>query len=141
MRQRTTGQWWRRQESAGLRLVVEGAEGALDIADFRAFRQAGFDVAQCDGPSCDGACPTQRGEPCSLVGNADVVLTTLDAGTAVAAAVRALHPEVPVVVEVRREPGAVVEVPPGCTALPFPTSVDGQVRVLRRAATRPDPPG
>lgn len=136
MLQRTTSQWWRRQESARLRLVVEGSERSLDIADFRAFRDAGFDVAQCGGAESEGACPVQRGERCSLIDNADVVLATIGAGAALAEAVRSVHPAVPLVVEVPRDDKAAADLlPPDCTAMPFPASIDGQLRVLRRAAT------
>jgi hypothetical protein len=43
---------------------------------------------------------------------------------------------VPVVAEVRRDDTAREPLPEGCTVLAFPSSVDEQIRVLRRSARR-----
>lgn len=145
MLQRTSGHWWTGHGTARPRLVVEGGGHGLDMADFRAYTDGGFDVAQCSGPGRVGDCPTQRGERCPLVDRADVVLTTVDAGASVAEAVRTVHPDVALVVEVPREArrgeaagtGDLDAVPEGCTALPFPSSIRGQLRTLHAAAMGP----
>jgi hypothetical protein len=137
MKQRVPRRTW---SSPGLtgrrpRLLVEDSRPALAISDFSLFQDAGFDVAFCHGPGSDpGACPLLRGQQCTLVARADVVLHGLDPGLCVAAAIRRHRPELPVVVEQpRQEPGATYPVPAGCLPLPYPCSVRGQIDALLRA--------
>jgi len=117
------------------RLLIEDGRPVLAISDFSLFQDAGFDVAFCGGPGGDpGGCPLVRGEPCLLVAGADVVLHGLEPRLGVAAAIRRQRPELPVVVEQRRqEDGTVEPVPAGCIPLGYPCSVAGQIDAVRRA--------
>ncbi len=119
------------------RLLVESRAPGVDIANFDAFRDAGFAVTVCEGPAdVAGECPLVRGEPCSLVDEADVVLFDLDdhpARWAVLDDLRATRPELPVVVRAQ-EPAALGY--PGCSTIRTTTSVNGQVSALRKAVMR-----
>ena len=119
------------------RLLVESRAPGVDIANFNAFRGAGFEVTVCEGPSdAPGECPLVRGEPCSLVAEADVVLFDLDeqpARTAVLGSLRASRPELPVVIRAQ-DPAA--EGHAGCTTIRTTDSVNGQVYALRKAVMR-----
>jgi hypothetical protein len=118
------------------RLLIESRAPGVDIANFDAFQCAGFDVAVCDGPGeRPSECPLVRGEPCSLVDDADVVLfepCDLPWRTAVLGALRASRPELPVVVRTD-EPA---EDYGGCQTIHTTTSVNGQVSALHKAVMR-----
>jgi len=137
MKQRIPRRTWSSPHPSGRhpRLLIEDSHPALAISDFSLFRDAGFDVAFCSGPGGDPAdCPLVRGQRCVLVDGADVVLHGLDAETGVAAAIRRQRPQLPVVVEQRRQQaGAADPVPGGCIPLGFPCSVPGQIDALLRA--------
>ena len=123
------------RRSAPVRVLVETDDPALAICDFAAFVDAGFDVVVCGGPLGGQPCPALDGQPCAAVHEADVVFNTLhDAGTrnAVAGAVRAMTPDVGVVV--CAPPDA--ELPDGCVPVSDVTSVPGQIAALRRTAFR-----
>lgn len=65
-------------------------------------KAAGFRVLACPGPSGEwSGCPALRGEPCPLVGGADVVLDALpgDPERSLQASHHRLHPSVPVCVQ------------------------------------------
>jgi len=137
MKQRVSRRTW---SSPGLpgrrpRLLIEDGRSALAISDFSLFRNAGFDVAFCSGPGRDLAdCPLVRGQRCPLVDGADVVLHGLDVGAGVAAAIRRQRPELPVVIEHRRQQADAADpVPSGCVPLGYPCSVRGQIDALQRA--------
>jgi hypothetical protein len=118
------------------RLLMESHEPGVDIANFDAFRDAGFDVSVCEGPADAVECPLVRGEPCPLVNEADVVLFDVDdqpARWAVLDALRASRPELPVVVRAQ-DPAALGY--PGCSTIRTTTSVNGQVSALRKAVMR-----
>lgn len=76
----------------------------IDMADQEAdsLRRAGFDVEQCSGPT-RGPCPVLNGRPCAWVDRADVLVYDVWAtgesedGQRLIEELRALHPEVPVV--------------------------------------------
>lgn len=137
MEQRVPGRSWfsPREGLHRPRVLIEDDHPALAISDFSAFRDAGFDVAMCSGPDrLPERCPLLRGEQCGVVASADVVLNGLDPRLGVAAAIRHQHPGVAVVVEQQRfADGSVAAVPPGCTPLVFPCSVNGQLEALRAA--------
>jgi hypothetical protein len=146
MKQRVPRRTWSAPGLPGRRprLLVEDSRAALAVSDFSLFQDAGFDVAFCSGPGRDPRdCPLLRGQQCALVAGADVVLHGLDPGLGVAAAIRRHRPELPVVVEQRRQQdGAADPVPAGCVPLGYPCSVNGQIDALlrveaaaRRAAT------
>jgi len=118
MKQRVPRRSWYSPSGAERRprLLIEDDHPALEISDFAAFRDAGFDVAFCSGPP--GGCPLLRGADCEVLAGADVVLHGLDSG--MADAIRWWHPEVPVVVK-------------GGTGIPAGCSVKGQVEAVRRA--------
>jgi hypothetical protein len=122
-----------------VKVVVETTDEALAVSDFRRYRDAGLDVTVCGGPVGGERCPLVEGGRCAPAGQADVVLFGLGVRGDILAAHRARHPSVPVVVEVRRDGDRPPDVD-GCTVLPFPSSVDEQVRVLHRAARRFEQP-
>ena len=117
------------------RVLIEDDHQALAISDFSLFEQAGLDIAFCSGPGADPrACPLLCGEPCPVVARAEAVLHGLDPALGIAAAIRRQHPGLPVVVEQRRGPGGdQPPAPEGCTALPCPSSVKGQIDAVWRA--------
>jgi hypothetical protein len=118
MKQRVSRRSWYSPAGAKGRphLLIEDDHPALEISDFAAFRDAGFDVAFCSGPA--NGCPLLRGADCEVLASADVVLHGLDAG--MADAIRWWHPELPVVVK-------------GGPGIPADCSVKGQVEAVRRA--------
>jgi hypothetical protein len=119
-------------------LLIESTEPGLDISDFTAFRNAGFEVSVCGGPATDAAeCPVVRDEPCPLLAEADVVLFDLDSDpttrSEVLAAMRANRPGLPVVVRSNAPPGTAAHVDPTIRAT---TSVNGQIAALHKAVLR-----
>jgi hypothetical protein len=134
MWQRTGGRAWR-SPASGYRVLIENPSPALQLADFSVFSDAGLDVALCSGPDGDAECPLVEGRSCPLADGADVIMFGLDAvtGPEILERLQATHPTLPIVVEVRRS--ETVDVPDGCVPMPFPATVDEQVRVVRRAAT------
>ena len=138
MLKRASERWRSASHSERPRVLVEDPNGAFRNADFRAFEQAGFDVALCTGPDADTDCPLHDSQRCGLVERADVILfglgTTDERSRAVLRALRTHYPETPVVVEVPRERSQDdAHLPEGCLALAFPASIDGQTRVLWEA--------
>jgi hypothetical protein len=109
------------------RVLIETADKALLISDFRFLVDDGFDVATCAGPGHDRLrCPVLRGEECELVEQADVVLHALDRGR-----------QIPVLVQrPKRQGGPPIPVPEGCMPLDMPCSVGGQLRAIQRAVGR-----
>jgi len=138
MYQRPFRPWWEDQPQHRPRLLIEDPSPALEVAEFRCFEDAGFDVALCSGPGEDQGCPLVTGDGCRLVDGADVVL--MGPGMAahrseVAAAIHRRRPGVPIVVQVPRDDAG--QCPPGCVAETVPASVDGQVRAVSRALDHP----
>jgi hypothetical protein len=124
-------------------LLVESPDPLLAIANFDAFRDAGFQVMVCGGPGVDAhECPVVRGEPCPLMAAADVVLFDLDGDppgrsevltasrSEVLAAMRANRPELPIVVMSTAPAAGTAS---GCATIRPITSVGGQVTALQRA--------
>jgi hypothetical protein len=123
MKQRVPRRSWYSPSGAGRRprLLIEDDHPALEISDFAAFRDAGFDVAFCSGPGVTrGSCPLLCGADCEVLAGADIVLHGLGTDSGVLADIRWWHPEVPVVVK-------------GGTGIPAGCSVKGQVEAVRRA--------
>jgi len=120
------------------RLLVESPDPVDAISDFDAFRNTGFEVMVCEGPSVDAhECPVVRGEPCPLMAEADVVLFDLDSDpltrSQVLAAMRATRPDLPIVV---RSASSAPATAGGCTTIRPTTSVGGQVSALQKAVLR-----
>jgi hypothetical protein len=117
------------------RVLIESADRALAVSDFRFLVDAGFEVATCAGPGHDAtSCPLLRGETCELVTQADVVVHALDPDLHIAAAIKRARPELPVIVQRPRvRQGEPRPVPDGCVALDMPCSVTGQLEAVRRA--------
>lgn len=119
------------------RLLIESRSPGAAIANFDAFRCAGFEITVCEGPSATPTeCPLVRGERCPLVDEADVVLFEADDQpwrAAVLGAVRASRPDLPVVL---RAQDPATEGYAGCTTIHTTASVNGQVYALRKAAMR-----
>ena len=137
MKQRVSRRTWYSPPSTGRRprVLIEDSHPALEISDFAAFRDAGFDVAYCSGPAAGeatgpGSCPLLGGADCEVLAGADVVLHGLDPASGVAADIRWWHPELPVVV--KTDDAA----PAGCTRIPACCSVRGQADAVRRALPR-----
>ena len=119
------------------RLLVESRAPGVDIANFDAFRCAGFEVTVCEGPNeAPTECPLVRGEPCPLASDADVVLFDLDddppARSAVLGALRTSRPDLPVVVRTAGPTDGYG----GCSTIRTTTSVNGQVSALHKAVMR-----
>jgi hypothetical protein len=135
MKQRVSRRTWYSPSSTGRRprVLIEDSHPALEISDFAAFRDAGFDVAYCSGPAAGaagpapGSCPLLCGADCEILAGADVVLHGLDPASGVAADIRWWHPELPVVAKTDGP------APAGCTRIPACCSVKGQVEAVRRA--------
>ncbi len=145
MKQRTTiSPWWSqrpRQPGTPIRLLVESDDPVLAVSDFTSYREAGIDVALCAGPAGQADdCPLVRGEHCELADGADVVLFQFDLsagpGAAVLAAMHASHPDVAVLVSTPRAEVHGAAEAQDFEPLPFPMSVQGQVRAIRSAARR-----
>jgi hypothetical protein len=135
MKQRIPRRTWRSAsaDTGRPRVLIEDDHEALAISDFSLFEQAGLDIAFCSGPGGETrACPLQRGEPCPLLARADAVLHGLDPGLGIATAIRRQYPGLPVVAEQRSGPGGNLP-PEGCTPLPYPCSVKGQIDAVWRA--------
>jgi hypothetical protein len=126
MKQRVPGRaWYSAAERRRPRLLIEDDHPALEISDFAAFRDAGFDVAFCSGPGgAPESCPLLGGADCDVLAGADVVLHGLEGG--LVADIRWWHPELPVIVKGGTTAG-------GCSAVPACCSVKGQVDAVRRA--------
>ncbi len=129
MKQRIPGRtWYSASERRRPHLLIEDDHPALEISDFAAFRDAGFDVAFCSGPGGDPkSCPLLGGADCDVLAGADVVLHGLEPG--LAADIRWWHPELQVIVKGATTAG-------GCSAIPACCSVKGQVDSVRRALSR-----
>lgn len=120
------------------RLLVESPEPGMEISNFDAFRCAGFEVTLCQGPGEEASeCPIERGEPCPLLADADVVFFDLDDRSPqraeVLAAMRANRPSLPIVV---RSSATSSPAAGGCATIGVATSVSGQVAALQKAALR-----
>lgn len=122
------------------RLLIEDPDPALQVAEFRLFEEAGFDVALCAGP-CEGdECSLIAGRGCELVDAADLVLMgpgMRDHRAEVADAILHQRPALPIVAQVPRS--APEQCPPGCVPGYYPVSVDGQIRLLWRALDTQSP--
>jgi hypothetical protein len=129
MKQRVPGRtWYSVSERRRPRLLIEDDHPALEISDFAAFRDAGFDVAFCSGPGgSPESCPLLGGADCDVLAGADVVLQGLEGG--LVADIRWWHPELPVIVKGGTTAG-------GCSAIPACCSVKGQLDAVRRALSK-----
>ena len=131
MKQRTLSPWSEVRHRQRPRVLIEDPHPSLQVAEFRWFEDAGFDVAVCSGPGEGDSCPLEAGGECRLAELADVVL--MGPGMAphratVAAELQRRRPGLPVVVQIPRgDPG---QCPPGCIAQFTPTSVNGQIRSI-----------
>lgn len=88
------------------RVLIEDPDGAVLSSCEEFLRRDGFDVAVCRGPQADGVhhCPLVTSGECSLTDGADVIYTALSwhdpKSREVLQAIRARHPQTPVVVEI-----------------------------------------
>lgn len=134
MKQRTLSSWSEVRHRQRPRVLVEDPHPALQVAEFRFFEDAGFDVAVCSGPEEANPCPLAEGGECRLAELADVVVMGPGMAphrAAVAAEMHRRRPDVPIVVQIPRgDPG---QCPPGCIPEYTPASVDGQIRSLWKA--------
>jgi hypothetical protein len=146
MRQRVPPRWGSPTRTRHIpRLLVEDDDPALAVSDFSRFRQAGFEVAWCSGPTgSSDACSLLRNGDCPLVRGADVVLHGLSSQAQIASAIRAAHPETALVQIVRAETSHSDQDPHESTAsdcvLSGSDDVETQVRALGHALSRRYPP-
>jgi hypothetical protein len=137
MLQRVPRRTWRSPsaDTGRPRVLIEDGHQALAISDFSLFERAGLDIAFCSGPGEDPrSCPLLRGEPCPLLDRAEAVLHCLDPALGIAAAIHRRRPGLPVVATQCRGPGGhQPPAPEGCTPLPWPSSVKGQIDAVWRA--------
>jgi len=137
MKQRTLSPWSEDRHRQRPRVLVEDPHPALQVAEFRYFEDAGFDVAVCTGPGEEAPCPLEQGGDCRLAELADVVVMGPGMAphrAAVAAEMHRRRPEVPVVVQMPRDDPD--QCPPGCIAQYVPSSVEGQIRSVWKALDR-----
>ena len=88
------------------RIVVENSDFGIGYAVERVLDEAGYEVAVCGGPDnlTKHECPLVFSGSCDLVSGADLIVHSLNPDrpehAEVLRAIRAKHPDVPVVVEV-----------------------------------------
>jgi hypothetical protein len=130
-------------------VVVENEDAMWQWAATNVLETAGYDVACCSGPHHlpRGRCPLVAGDRCSLVDEADVVVSGLGitdpANRAVLTALRTHRSQIPVIAEI--SPSRLAELHaeiPGCRTVPYPVgpkvlvdAVDGALRSPRDART------
>jgi DNA-binding NtrC family response regulator len=122
------------------RVLVENADAGVGFAMQRLLKDAAFAVECCGGPDHlrKHRCPLVEGGRCALVEGADVIVHSLNPDradqAAVLRAIRELHPQTPVVVEVPRPAmeahAALLE---GCTIVPMPATRATITDAVRRA--------
>ena len=122
------------------RVVVENPDFGIGFAVERVLENAGYEVAVCGGPDnlARHECPLVFTGACSLVSGADVVVHSLNPDRSehaeVLRALRAKHPDTPIVVEVpgpsaARHAGLL----DGCVVVPFPASRESLVGAVEEA--------
>lgn len=130
--------WGERDERQ--RVLVENPDFGVGFAIERVLEDAGYEVAVCGGPdSLRGhECPLVFTGACELVSGADVVVHSLNpdrsAHAEVLRALRAKHPDTPIVVEVpgpsaSRHEGLL----DGCVVVPFPATRESLVGAVAEA--------
>ena len=127
-------------EGAGPRIVVEEADPELRSSMADALQSAGYRTATCASPGLDGRgrCPLVRGPGCSVVEDADAVVSVATPGDGpeneVRAAIRAKEPDVAVVVVVPALTGARrPDLPAGSSVWTGPLTGAGVVAAVDRA--------
>lgn len=114
------------------RLLVESADAALAVSEFRMFADAGFIVAHCEGPTgSPWDCPLLRGGDCPLVAGADVILHVLEPVCGVLDAIKSRHPKKPVVALTWGR-GVGTGTPADVEIMTRRAPVESQIRALRR---------
>jgi len=122
------------------RVVVENPDFGIGFAVERVLENAGYDVTLCGGPDslARHECPLVFTGTCDLVSGADVVVHSLNPDRSehaeVLRALRATHPETPVVVEVPGPSAARHEgLLDGCVVVPFPASRESLIDAVAEA--------
>lgn len=122
------------------RVLVENADAGVGYAMQNLLKDEAFDVQYCGGPDHlrGHRCPLVTEGRCALVEGADVVVHSLNPDrpdqAAVLRAIKKLHPDTPVVVEVptpAREAHA--DLLEGCTIVPMPATRTAIIDGVRRA--------
>jgi hypothetical protein len=104
----------RRHRAANLVALVETTDPHGAVPQCVPLLDAGYDVVLCAGPRADQSCAALDGQPCPLVGDADVVINAVGDGAtraALARYVRDAAPDLPLAFVVDDD---VDGVPPGC---------------------------
>ena len=90
-------------------MLIEAGDGAEAFARVKLFERHGYDAAWCPGPpqALGSRCPLVAGRGCPLTDWADVVVNSLGiehpAGREVLESMRRSRPDLPVVLEARRD--------------------------------------
>ena len=125
------------------RVLVENRDVGVGDAIKRFLEAQGCEVAVCEGPDGipRGRCRVVFEEDCALAAGADVIVHGLNPDypehAEVLRALRAKHPEVPVVVEVptpavARHAGLLAD----CVVVPFPATGDALLAAVDQALAR-----
>jgi CheY-like chemotaxis protein len=122
------------------RILVENGDFGVGYAVERVLEEAGYEVAVCGGPDhlAHHECPLVFSDECALVAGADLVVHSLNPdrheNAEVLRALRAKHPDTPVVVEVAGPAAAHHEgLLAGCTVVAFPVTRDSLVEAVAGA--------
>lgn len=108
-------------------MVIENEDAMWQWAATKVLETAGYEVACCSGPRHlpRGRCPLVAGGQCSLVDDADLVVSGLGitdpANRAVLAALRERRGHIPLIAEI--SPSRLAELHaeiPGCRTVPYP---------------------
>ena len=136
-RQWSPGTWRSVRPGMRPRVLVETSDAAEQWAMEEALRDAGYEVAVCDGPAVYGApCPlVERGE-CELAAGANVVVNAfplrVPENQDVLWALQERCPATPVIVEARRhEVERYAELLEGCQVMPFSVTTAGLLSAVR----------
>lgn len=137
----TGGDWAERGDRP--RVLVENPDVGIGFALERFLEDEGCEVLCCGGPDAlhRHRCSLVFDEDCALAAGADVIVHGLNPDrpehAEVLRALRARHPDTPLVVEVpaptaARHPGLL----DGCVVVPFPATRDSLREALGRALAR-----
>lgn len=126
------------------RVVVENPDFGIGYAVEKVLEDAGCEVAVCGGPDqlVNQACPLIYEGTCDLVAGADLVVHSLNLDrpehAEVLRALRSMHPEVPLIVEVPGPSAARhVGLLDGCVVIPFPATRESLLDALGTALAAP----
>lgn len=136
-RQWSAGSWPSARPGMQPRVLVESSDAVEQWAMEEALRDAGYEVAVCDGPTVYGSpCPLAQGGGCALAAGADAVVNGFALGVPenrdVIRALQECCPATPVIVEARRhEVDRYADLLDGCQIMPFWVNTAGLLSAVR----------